>query len=98
MPVPDKPLLVRLAAAAAALALGWAGFVLFALGGCHGSGGFCSGDFAGAHVVAYALGVVLLSSAAGLLVRTATRRRVAVLGAAAGAALLLAVVALGMET
>lgn len=54
--------------------------------------------FSGTHIVAYGLGVVLLSAAAGLLARTCTRRSVLVGGAAGSAALLLVVLIIVLES
>ena len=78
--------------------LGLAGAFLFALGGCHSSGGFCSDSFSSTHVVLYGFAVVLLSAAAGLLARAATSRRAAVGSTAGGAALLLLALAVSLET
>jgi uncharacterized membrane protein YhhN len=54
---------------------GAAGLASFALGTCHDSGAFCADRFSSAHVEAYAGGVLLVSSAVGLLTLTVTRRR-----------------------
>lgn len=77
--------------------LGFAGAFLFALGGCHSSGGFCADSFSRTHVVLYGVGVVLLSAAAGLLGHAATRRRAAVCSTASGAVLLLLALAVSLE-
>jgi hypothetical protein len=76
-----------------AVAVGWWGAVLLALGSCHDSGGFCAPSFSGTHVALYGIGVVLLSLATGVLAAVLTqRRRLATGVGGAAAAVLLALV------
>jgi hypothetical protein len=85
-------------AALLAVALGFGGAALFALGSCHDSGGFCAPSFSGTHVTSYAVGVILLSCAAGLLAGVLTRRRDVAAGIAGTAAVLLLVLVVVVET
>ena len=98
VPRPDQRLLRRVAAVVCAVGLGFRGASAVALGSCHDSGGFFAGYFSGTHVVLYGVGVVLLSSAAGLLARTVTRRPLVVTGAAGSATLLLLVLIVAAES
>ena len=79
------------------MALGFAGASLLALGTCHDSGGFCAGDFSATHVVLHALGVLLLSLAAGVLAGALTSRRDVAAGIAVTAAAVLLALVVAVE-
>lgn len=89
---------LRVLAALLAVGLGFGGAALFALGSCHDSGGFCAESFSGTHVFLYAIGVVLLSLAAGGLAAAVTARRDIAAGIAATAACLLLLLVVVVET
>jgi uncharacterized membrane protein YhaH (DUF805 family) len=78
--------------------MGFGGAATFALGSCHDSGGFCAESFSGTHVVLYAIGVILLSVASGVLAGALTTRRGVAAGIAGIAAVLLVVLVVVVET
>lgn len=63
-----------LTAGALAVLLSLLAFGAFALGSCHGAGGFCSGEFGGTHVAFYAVGTLLTAVAAAAATAAFTTR------------------------
>lgn len=82
----------RLAGGALAVGLSFVAFAAFALGGCHGAGGFCSAEFGGTHVAFYAVGTALTAVVAAAATFAFTTRS-AVLRAALAAGWLIGVLA-----
>ena len=88
----------RLASLGAAAGFFAGGFITFALGGCHDSGGFCSDEFSSTHVEAYASGATLAAIAAGFTALAFTRRIIRLVVAATSAAAAAGILAVGLET
>ena len=97
MPFRIPRLVWRLASLTAAAGFFGAGFVTFALGGCHDSGGFCADEFSSTHVEAYASGATLAAIAAGLTALAFTRRIIRLVAAAASVAAFAGVLAVALE-
>jgi hypothetical protein len=76
------PVIWRVALALVAAGAGSSAVVLFALGSCHDSGGFCAGEFSSTHVESYGSAAVLAAIALAAAVAV-VRRGVLALAAAA---------------
>ena len=98
MPFLVPKLVRRIALLVAAAGFFAGGFVTFALGGCHDSGGFCADEFSSTHVEAYASGAVLATIAAVLAALAFTRRVIRLVITAVATAAIVSTAAVALES